>query len=184
MDSEMDADTLAITAATEADIQQIREIESDPRYDGLLGRWSAERHRHEMSQPSSRYFVLRNGGAEIIGFALVQGYGDEDLKLHLKRIAVREPGRGAGSFLLKGVLDLIFAETETNRVDLDLEVDNERARRAYEKSGFRTEGVLRDWHRNQDGGFSTMRLMSVLRRDREAGPAAASQRPPRRIRNV
>jgi diamine N-acetyltransferase len=164
----MDPETLAITPATEADIEAIREIEADRRYDGLLGRWSAERHRHEMVQTSSRYFVLRNGGAEILGFALIQGYGDEDLKLHLKRIAVRDPGRGAGTFLLKAVLEQIFGETETNRVDLDLEVDNERARRAYEKAGFRTEGVLRDWHRNPDGSFSTMRLMSVLRRDRES----------------
>jgi RimJ/RimL family protein N-acetyltransferase len=176
------AEAFVITAATEADVEAICRIESDPRYDGLVGRWPAERHLEEMRRPSSRYFVLRDG--EVAGFALVQGYGDEDLKLHVKRIVVREPGQGAGTMLLQGVLDRIFAETATNRVDLDLEVDNERARRAYEKSGFRTEGVLRDWHRNEDGSFGTMRLMSVLRRDREAEPGANRQRPPRWMRNV
>ena len=49
---------------------------------------------------------------------------------------MREAGRGSGSALLRGVLDWLFAETDTNRVDLDLFVGNERAKRAYEKAGF------------------------------------------------
>ena len=161
-------DGWSIAPAGEADIEDLRRIESAPGYEGLVGRWTAERHRAEMAKPSSRYYALRNAAGEIEGFALVQGFGDEDLKLHLKRIAVREPGRGAGSFLLRRVLERIFAETETNRVDLDVFLDNDRARRAYEKAGFESEGVLRDWHRSSDGSFRTVRLMSVLRRDWEA----------------
>jgi RimJ/RimL family protein N-acetyltransferase len=161
-------DGYRISLATEADIEAMRRIESSPGYEKLVGRWTAERHREEMAKSSSRYFSLRDETGELAGFALVQGFGDEDLKLHLKRIAVREPGRGAGAFLLRGVVDRIFTETETNRIDLDVFLDNERARRAYEKAGFREEGVLRDWHRNGDGSFTTVRLMSVLRRDWEA----------------
>ena len=157
-----------IEAATAEDIEAMRRMEAAPGYEGLVGRWSMERHREEMAKTSSRYFVLRGSDGAVEGFALVQGYGDEDLKLHLKRIAVREPGRGAGSFLLSGLLETIFAETETNRVDLDVFLDNDRARRAYEKAGFVEEGVLREWHRNADGSFATVRLMSVLRREWEA----------------
>lgn len=161
-------DSWVIAPATEGDIEAMRRIEAAPGYEGLVGRWPAERHREEMAKATSRYFVLRDGSGAVAGFALVQGFGDEDLKLHLKRIAVRDPGRGAGSFLLRGVIDLIFGETDTNRIDLDLFAGNDRARRAYEKAGFSNEGVLRDWHRNPDGSFSSMRLMSVLRRDWEA----------------
>jgi diamine N-acetyltransferase len=160
-------DGLTIARATEADIEAMRAIESAPGYERLVGRWTAERHREEMAKPSSCYFVLRDAKGGIAGFALLQGFGDEDLKVHLKRIAVRDPGRGAGSFLLRGVIDRVFAETETNRIDLDVFLDNDRARRAYEKAGFGEEGVLRDWHRNPDGSFATVRLMSVLRRDWE-----------------
>jgi len=166
-------DGYTITAASEADIEAIRRIEGAPGYERLVGRWPSERHREEMAKGSSRYFALRDAAGEIAGFALLQGFGDEDLKLHLKRIAVRDPGRGAGAFLLRGAIDRIFAGTETNRIDLDVFLDNERARRAYEKAGFREEGVLRDWHRNPDGSFATVRLMSVLRRDWEALRAAA-----------
>ena len=158
----------SIAPAGESDIEAIRRIEAAPGFEGLVGRWSSARHREEMAKPSARYFVLRDEAGEVAGFALVQGLGDEDLKLHLKRIAVRDPGRGAGSFLLRGVLDLVFRETETNRVDLDVFLGNDRARRAYEKAGFRTEGILREFHRNPDGTFSSMRLMSVLRSDWEA----------------
>jgi RimJ/RimL family protein N-acetyltransferase len=158
----------SIVIATGADIEAMRRIEAAPGFAGLVGRWPAERHRAEMALGTTRYYVLRDGAGEIAGFAMVQGFGSDDMKLHLKRIAVREPGRGAGALLLRGVLDLIFGETDTNRVDLDVFLDNDRARRAYEKAGFQSEGILRDWHRNGDGSFSTVRLMAILRRDWEA----------------
>ena len=154
--------------AGEAEIEAMRAIEALPGYEELVGRWPAERHRAEMSKGSSRYFVLRDPTGAVAGFALVQGFGDEDRKLHLKRIAVAEPGRGAGSLLLRAVIERVFAETDANRLDLDVFLGNERARRAYEKAGFREEGVLREWHRHPDGRFSDVRLMSVLRREREA----------------
>jgi RimJ/RimL family protein N-acetyltransferase len=148
------------------DIAAIRRIESDPRYEGLVGRWSEEQHREEMASPASRYFVLRDQAGEVAGFALLQGFGGPDAKLHLKRIAVREPGQGLGSILLEALLDHLYATTDTNRIDLDVFLGNDRARRTYEKAGFQVEGVLRDYHRGSDGSFSSMWLMSVLRADR------------------
>jgi RimJ/RimL family protein N-acetyltransferase len=157
---------------SERDVEAIMRLERMPGYDGLVGRWGRERHLAEMAKPGSRYFVLRGEDCgEPEGFALVQGFSDEDLKLHLKRIAVREPGRGAGSFLLRGVVDRVVAGTGANRLDLDVFLDNDRARRAYEKAGFREEGVLRDWHRNADGSFIAVRLMSILRREWETSRA-------------
>jgi RimJ/RimL family protein N-acetyltransferase len=157
-----------VEEAGEAEIEAMRAIEASPGYQGLVGRWPAERHRIEMAKGSSRYFVLRAPDGAVAGFALVQGFGDEDRKLHLKRIAVAEPGRGVGSLLLRAVIDRVFGETDANRLDLDVFLDNERARRAYARAGFREEGVLREWHRHPDGRFSDVRLMSVLRREWEA----------------
>ena len=153
-----------LSVAGPSDIAAIMEIESMPAYRDLVGSWTRERHLEETALASSCYFTLRKG-EWLEGFALVQGLGDPDLKVHLKRIAVREPGRGTGSELLRGVVDTLFGETRTNRIDLDVFVGNERAKRAYEKAGFTAEGVLRDWHRNADGSFSSMWMMSILRRD-------------------
>lgn len=160
-----------IEEAGEGEIEAMRAIEASPGYEGLVGRWPAERHRVEMAKGSSRYFVLRGANGAVAGFALVQGFGDEERKLHLKRIAVAEPGRGVGSRLLRAVVDLVFDGTDANRLDLDVFLDNDRARRAYEKAGFKAEGILRDWHRHPDGRFSDVRVMSVLRREWEAARA-------------
>jgi len=159
-------DGFTIGPAEPGDIAAIRAIEADPRFDGLVGRWTADQHAAEMALASSRYFVMRDDQG-VAGFALLQGFGDSDRKLHLKRIAVREPGRGLGSMLLRGLLERVYAETEVNRIDLDVFLGNDRARRAYEKAGFALEGVLRAYHRNADGSFSDMWLMSVLRPDWE-----------------
>ena len=150
--------------ASEADIPAIMAIERTPGFEGLVGRWSHAEHAAEMAKASARYLLLRRKG-ELVGFAMLQGLGDPHRKAHLRRIAVAEPGRGLGSELLAAVLDWLYRETDVNRLDLDVYVDNPRARRAYEKAGFTVEGRLRDFHRDEDGSYRDMWLMSILRRE-------------------
>jgi RimJ/RimL family protein N-acetyltransferase len=154
---------VSVGPAGPADIAAIMAIERLPGYDALVGRWQAERHAAEMAKPSVRYFVLREGGA-LAGFAIVVGLGDPDARAHLQRIAVAAPGEGAGARLLRGVVDQLFAETETNRLDLDVFVGNDRAKRAYERAGFTAEGIMREHHAT-GGGFRDVWLMSILRRE-------------------
>jgi RimJ/RimL family protein N-acetyltransferase len=152
--------------ATKADIPSIMAIERTPGFEVHVGRWSQDQHAAEMLKKSARYFVLREGD-EVKGFAILQHVGEPDLRVHLKRIAVSDAGRGSGSSLLQAVLEWLFTKTDTNRVDLDLFVENERARRAYEKAGFLVEGLLRDYHRSVDGRLRDAFIMSILRRDWE-----------------
>ena len=155
---------MSIEPATPADIPAIMALERGDGFETLVGRWSAEEHSAEMQKPSTRYFLMREDG-EITGFAMVQGLGDSHRKAHLRRIAVASPGAGAGSRLLSAVLDWLFSRTDVNRIDLDVYVENDRARRSYEKAGFQVEGRLRDFHRNEDGSYRDMWLMSILRRE-------------------
>ena len=150
--------------ATEADIPAIMAIERTPGFEDYVGRWSEEQHSAELAKDSTRYFVLRDGGT-VKGFAIFQNIGEPDRRVHLKRIVVGDAGQGSGSRLLGKALDWLYTETETNRVDLDLFVENERARRAYEKLGFVVEGRLRDYHRSVDGRIRDALIMSILRRD-------------------
>ena len=159
---------LRLESASPSDIPAMRRIEADPRFEAFVGRWTEARHRRELAKASTRYFVLRDAAGEVVGFTILQDFDDKDRKVHLKRIAVREPGKGHGSILLQAVLDRVFSTTDVNRIDLDVYVGNDRARRAYEKVGFELEGVMRDYHRNSDGSFGAVWLMSVLRRDWEA----------------
>ena len=155
---------MSVEPATEADIPTIMAIERRPGFEAVVGRWEHDQHAEEMARPSARYLVLREGG-EVAGFALLQRSGEHDGRVHLKRIAVRDPGSGAGSRLLRASIDWLFGETDSNRLDLDVFVDNERARRAYEKAGFQVEGRLREYHRSVDGRLQDVWLMSILRRE-------------------
>jgi len=157
---------VSVGPAGPEDIAAIMAIERLPGYDRLVGRWEADRHRAEMADPAVRYFALREEGA-LAGFAIVLGIGDPNRRAHLKRIAVAEPGAGAGARLLRGLIDQVFAETGTNRLDLDVFVGNDRAKRSYERAGFTAEGVMREYHATSDG-FRDVWLMSILRREWQA----------------
>jgi RimJ/RimL family protein N-acetyltransferase len=150
--------------AAESDIPAIMAIERTPGFEDFVGRWTEEQHAAEMAKPSTRYFVLRDGG-EVKAFAIFQHIGEPDRRVHLKRIVARDTGQGDGSRLLSRALDWLYTETETNRVDLDLFVENERARRTYEKLGFIVEGRLRDYHCSVDGRIRDALIMSILRKD-------------------
>ena len=150
--------------ATEADIPAIMAIERTPGFEDFVGRWSHEQHAAELAKDSTRYFIARDSG-EVTAFAIFQQIGDPDRRVHLKRIVARDAGQGAGTRLLSSALDWLYTETETNRVDLDLFVENERARRTYEKLGFMVEGRLRDYHRSVDGRIRDALIMSILRKD-------------------
>jgi len=150
--------------AEEADIPAIMAIERTPGFETVIGRWTHEQHAAEMAKESARYFVLREDG-DVTAFAIVQNIDNPDHRVHLKRIAANAPGRGSGTRLLEGVLLWLFTETEANRFDLDLFVENERALRTYEKLGFVVEGRMRDYHRSVDGQIRDALIMSILRRD-------------------
>ena len=160
-----------VQVANPEDIPAIMPIERVDGYERLVGRWDAEQHAREMATPSSRYMVARDGSG-IIAFAILQRLDSPNRCIRLKRIAVRQVERGIGSTFLRLILNTCFDELAAHRVELFVHMENERARRAYERAGFMVEGVLRDFHRDADGTFRSMRLMSLLRPDW----AAQSQR--------
>ena len=156
--------TLRLYVGGPDDVPSIMRLERTPGYEGLVGRWDQERHLAEIAQPASRYLLSRESG-EPDGFVLFQGLDDPNLRVHLKRTAVADAGRGLGTRQLSASIDWLFTATDAYRLDLEVFVDNTRARRAYEKLGFLTEGVLRDWIRMSNGAFRTMVMMSLLRRE-------------------
>jgi len=93
--------------------------------------------------------------------------------IEFRRYVVWEPGRGIGSAALPLVLAHCFDELGTHRVWLDVMPDNGRARRVYERAGFRAEGLLRDALRRPDGSVVPLVLMAITAaewRSRSAPP--------------
>jgi len=160
---------MLVQAATTSDISAIMRVERTDGYARLVGRWDAEEHTTEIEKSSCRYLVARDG-TDVAGFAILQGVGSANHCVRLRRIAVENPGRGIGSGLLRSVLQICFEDLAANRVELFVFVDNERAYRTYLKNRFVEEGVVRDLHRDADGTFRSMRLMSMLRKEWAAQP--------------
>ena len=133
-------------------------------YARLIGRWEAEQHAAEIENQSCRYLVARDGTG-IAGFAILQGVGSANHCVRLRRIAVENAGRGVGPKLLRSVLQICFGDLAAHRVELFVFIDNDRAYRTYLRTGFAEEGVVRDLHRDTDGSFRSMRLMSMLRQE-------------------
>lgn len=73
-------------------------------------------------------------------------------------------GQGYGTDALNALVDLGFGELRLERIELEVFDYNARAIRSYEKSGFKTDAVLRRarFHR---GTHHDVYLMSILRDD-------------------
>ncbi len=77
--------------------------------------------------------------------------------------------RGYGTEAIRGALRYGFEEMGLRRVDLQVDEDNLRGIRCYEKCGFVREGLLRA-HRIRKGQPVNVVAMSILREEFEAQP--------------
>jgi len=85
--------------------------------------------------------------------------------------------RGLGSDAVATLVDGAFRARPLVRIDLTVLPDNERAIRAYERAGFKREGVMRRYT-YQNGEYRDLVLMSVLHEE-----WIAARKPPRASRS-
>ena len=75
--------------------------------------------------------------------------------------------KGYGTDATRTLLDFAFGELGLHRVELEVNDFNPRAVRAYEKAGFKRDGVLRD-SLYREGKFHDVFVMSILREEWDA----------------
>ncbi len=132
-----------LVRGTAADLAFVMATERREGYDALVGRWDAARHQSALADGRHAYFIARDASGARAGFAILRDWGSAERVTLVKRLAVREPGRGLGRTMLRGVVDLVFTQTEAYRVWLGVFPDNVRAQRSYAAAGFVAEGVAR-----------------------------------------
>jgi diamine N-acetyltransferase len=71
-------------------------------------------------------------------------------------------GKGYGTDSLNALLDFGFGMLRLERIWLDVNDDNVRAKRSYEKCGFKLEGIKRH-AMYRDGRYRDLEVMSILR---------------------
>jgi RimJ/RimL family protein N-acetyltransferase len=138
----MERNRLQLRRGGEADIPYIMATERTAGFEHLVGRWDSAQHQAALADGHHAYFVARDG-SEPVGFAILRDWDSPEQVTLLKRIAVGRPGIGHGEAMLRRLVDLAFLETQVYRLWLGVFPENGRARRAYEKVGFRAEGIAR-----------------------------------------
>lgn len=94
---------------------------------------------------------------------------DEDNRTAGFRIAmstIELTGKGFGTEATQLILKFVFEELKLNRLQLEVFSHNERGIRAYEKVGFKKEGVLRE-SLFYNGKYSDEIIMSIINREYE-----------------
>lgn len=172
----MKANRLEVCRGGEADLPYIMATERIAGFEDLVGRWEMAQHRGALADGRHAYFVARDG-SESVGFAILRDWASPERTTLLKRIAVSRPGIGYGEAMLRRLIDLVFSDTEAYRLWLGVFPENGRARRVYEKVGFRAEGIARG--SAYFGGIPRDEMvMAILRPDwilqRDAQPEGGS----------
>ena len=132
--------------------------------------------------------AAKAGGAEVFRFVICrldddQPVGRTDV-FEIDRqngscafgITIGEPGlwgQGLGTDAVNAIVDFAFGQLRMERVWLDTDDDNARARAAYRKAGFTEEGRLRHAF-YQDGRWSDDIRMAMLRDEWVVLPRARS----------
>ncbi|WP_211654149.1 GNAT family N-acetyltransferase [Planococcus alpniumensis] len=138
---------------------------------GTKARFSVEQikdHIEQIQQDDSRYdfTICLNATDQMIGELSVLDIdlGNQSAGFRITMNAMALTGKGYGTEAIELVLKFVFNELKLNRLQLEVFSHNERGIRAYEKNGFKREGVLREaLHYN--GMFSDEIIMAIIRRD-------------------
>jgi RimJ/RimL family protein N-acetyltransferase len=164
----------------EDDLPAITEALLDPEASILTGSVHDEAQAHAPRTPDEEKLLLdwyrtRNDQAdrldlaitdkatgECVGEAVLNQWdpGNESCNFRIF-IGPNGRGRGLGTEATRLIVGYGFEYLGLHRISLEVYAFNPRARRAYEKAGFRTEGVLRESLR-YNGEWIDATVMSVL----------------------
>lgn len=127
-----------------------------------------ERHIEQTQQDDTRYdfAICLNVTDQLVGELSVLDIDPDNQSagFRITMNAMELTGKGYGTEAIAIVLAFVFDELKLNRLQLEVYSHNERGLRAYEKNGFKREGVLRE-ALYLNGAFSDEIIMAVIRRD-------------------
>jgi RimJ/RimL family protein N-acetyltransferase len=153
----LDAEARVLTGSVH-DEAQAHDPEG-PEEEKLLFDWYGSRN----DQPDRLDLaVVDKATAECVGEAVLNEWdpGNESCNFRIL-IGPRGRDRGLGTEATRLIVGYGFEHLGLHRISLEVYAFNPRARRAYEKVGFRAEGVLRESLR-YNGEWIDATLMSIL----------------------
>jgi diamine N-acetyltransferase len=147
----------------QSDIDFVLTLERDPANLPFITPWERTQHEAAIRFPDFRHFVIEGGGDfEPAGFLILIGCRSPHQAIELKRLVVRDKGRGVGRAALRVAKRLAFDDLGAHRFWLDVRTRNTRAQALYASEGFVLEGTLRECVQGAQGRFDSLAVMSLL----------------------
>ena len=156
------------------DAAWIVELHAVPHARAFLSQPTAEQVRASIAQSERAERIVECAGERV---GLWSASLDEDWIAELRTIAALRPAIGVGTFALRRALAWAFDEKGVHRVHLDVTAANLRARRLYERAGFRLEGVWRDGFRRRDGSYEDLCGYGILAGEYAKAAQAGTREP-------
>ncbi|ATP41788.1 GNAT family N-acetyltransferase [Solibacillus sp. R5-41] len=125
-------------------------------------------HIENINNDSSRYdfAICLKDTDEMIGELSISEIDKENKKagFRISMASILLTGKGYGTEAINLVLSFVFEQLQLNRLQLEVFSHNLRGIRAYEKVGFKKEGILRQSLYYNDA-YSDEIIMAVLKSD-------------------
>ena len=149
------------------DVERVAEIQAEP---GVARWWvppnKAELRRQADESDDEKALAIEREG-ELLG--LIQYHEENEPNFRHAGIDVflakRAQGHGLGTDAVRTLARYLIDERGHHRLTIDPAADNAAAIRAYEKVGFHTVGVMREYWLSPDGTWRDGLLMDLLARE-------------------
>lgn len=124
----------------QGDVDRVVAIEAE----AFTSPWKADTFLTLLERPGAELWVLEEGGAAIVGYAVLWCILDQG---ELANIAIASGyrGRGYGRYLLGRVME-VAAERGVESLYLEVRVSNQGATDLYKRFGFQEIGIRRDYY--------------------------------------
>ncbi|WP_067836295.1 GNAT family N-acetyltransferase [Amphibacillus sediminis] len=145
------------------DINYIVQLENDRHNRCYINLWLPRQHEEAMGNDDIKHFIIMDRLInQKIGIIILRGFSSKDDSIELLRIVIDFKGNGFGEEALRLVQDWVFNTVKANRLWLDVNTENTKALKLYQKVNFTLEGTLRECIKT-DQGYQSLHVMSLLK---------------------
>lgn len=167
-------DKVVVRKITKADIALLVKWKNDPEIADLVRgapihttfEIECRRFARGLDDQDNLRLMIETLSGKVIGFISLGEIDRDNNKAEVGMLIGEKEfwDKGYGTDGLKTLLNYLFNQMNFNRVGLEVFEYNRRAKRAYEKIGFKVEGILRQGLYRK-GSYYDIYLMGIIKKD-------------------
>lgn len=154
---------LILRKTSEEDLNFVINLEREEENSLYVGQWTRAEHFKSLENPNIKHLILEDNFKNYLGYAIIVENFNKKI-IEIKRIVIKDKNKGLGKLFLDKILKYYFLEKNSQRIWLDVRLNNLRAQHLYKKSGFKTEGILKQ-ATFFNGEFYDLMVLSILKDD-------------------